>query len=72
MFDGVGEVFESAVRDGLLGRILRGRIRFRHEWNNHLEVNFDTQNLDVSFGSKGTRFEQRLVVEDTAPINVFS
>jgi len=61
VFDGVGKVLERADRDGLLGRILRRRVRFGEVWND---------DLDVALCAQRARLQQRLVVVDASPVHV--
>ena len=63
VLDSVRETLERAHGNALLGGILTRRVGFG-------EVRND--DLDVGFGSEGSRFEERLSVEDASTIHVLT
>jgi hypothetical protein len=63
VLDSVGERLEGTHGNRLLGGVLTRRVRFGKMRNN---------DLGVGLGSERSRFEQRLLVEDTSSVHVLT
>mmetsp|Transcript_7486 Transcript_7486/g.11907 ORF Transcript_7486/g.11907 Transcript_7486/m.11907 type:complete len:232 (-) Transcript_7486:745-1440(-) len=61
MFDGVGEVFQSANGNGLFGGVTRRAVGFRYVRNDHLHI---------ALGTQGTALKQRALQVNAALVHV--
>lgn len=77
MLDGIGKVLERADGNGLLRRVLRGRVGFGQKWENNLD---DVRRqllkccpyLGVALGAKSSRLQKWFAKEYAATVHVLT